>query len=381
MKVEFLKAAEADFDEVVDFANYVFSHDGGKTDFPSLLPKLYKKDYQMMEYHYLVKENGKIKSLVGAFPMELSVLGQTLKVFGIGTVSVHPYSRGCGYMKQLMNMALGDMKEQGFHLSCLGGKRQRYEHFGYTPCGQKLSFTLNNENIKYRLNHYVNENLIFKGVTDDIEQAYELYNKAQFKVTREKSVFLDWLRSWDFNVYFVYECNHFIGYVVVNKENTYISELVVKNDEDYIRVLATYIHNNKADFVNFELPVWEKQKIKQLTQVAEDVTLHHAYQFNVLNYEEIIAQLLHFKASYADLIDGVLSFEVLDYGMFVISVENGEVTVSKFEGECDVLLSHIEAMQLFFSPFGQHLVDDELFNHLIHSWFPAPLFMPTQDKV
>ena len=49
MKVEFLKAAEADFDEVVDFANYVFSHDGGKTDFPSLLPKLYKKDYQMME--------------------------------------------------------------------------------------------------------------------------------------------------------------------------------------------------------------------------------------------------------------------------------------------------------------------------------------------
>ena len=223
--------------------------------------------------------------------MELSVLGQTLKVFGIGTVSVHPYSRGCGYMKQLMNMALGDMKEQGVHLSCLGGKRQRYEHFGYTPCGQKLSFTLNNENIKYRLNHYVNENLIVKGVTDDIEQAYELYNKAQFKVTREKSVFLDWLRSWDFNVYFVYECNHFIGYVVVNKENTYISELVVKNDEDYIRVLATYIHNNKADFVNFELPVWEKQKIKQLTQVAEDVTLHHAYQFNVLNYEEINKKL------------------------------------------------------------------------------------------
>lgn len=53
----------------------------------------------------------------------------------------------------------------------------------------KTFFTLNNENIKYRLNHYVNENLIFKGVTDDIEQAYELYNKAQFKVTREKSVF------------------------------------------------------------------------------------------------------------------------------------------------------------------------------------------------
>ena len=40
-------------------------------------------------------------------------------------------------MKKLMNMALEDMKKQGFHLSCLGGMKQRYEYFSYTPCGQR----------------------------------------------------------------------------------------------------------------------------------------------------------------------------------------------------------------------------------------------------
>lgn len=377
MKVEFLKATEADFDELVDFGNYVFSHGGGKTDFPSLLPKLYKKEYQMMENHYIVKKNGKIKAVVGSFPMELDVLGQTLKVSGIGTVCVHPYSRGCGYMKQLMNMALEDMKKEGVHLSCLGGKRQRYEYFGYTFGGQKIHFKLNNENVKHRLTHYVNENIVFKEVNGDIEQGYELYNKALFKFSREKSRFLDLLKSWKFNVYFIYKADHFIGYMVVNKENTYISELVVQNDDDFIGVLATYINKNESNFVNFELPIWEKEKIKELTKVAEDVSIHHAYQFNVLNYEDVIKQLLSFKASFAQLIDGQVSVEVLDYGMFVISVENGSVTVSKFDGECDIRLSHLEAMQVFFSPFGGYLVDDER----VRSWFPAPLFIPMQDKV
>ena len=92
MSIEFLKGIESDYEEIVDFANYVFSHSGGKTDFPSLLPKLYKREYNTMENHYIVKENGKIKAIVGVFSMDLMVLDKKLKVGGIGTVSVHPYS-------------------------------------------------------------------------------------------------------------------------------------------------------------------------------------------------------------------------------------------------------------------------------------------------
>ena len=186
MGIEFLKAKEEDFDDLVNFINYVFSNDGEESDFINLLPKLYKQEYNTMKNHYIVKENGEIKAVVGAFPMELIILDNTsLKITGIGTVSVHPYSRGYGYMKKLMNMALKDMRKQGIHISCLSGKRQRYEYFGYTPCGQKIYYTIKAENVKHRLNQYINKNISFKEVKnnnlDFIDKAYELYSKNKFK--------------------------------------------------------------------------------------------------------------------------------------------------------------------------------------------------------
>ena len=56
MIVEFLKATKEDYDELVNFANYVFSNSSEKTDFPSLLPKLYKKEYYTMNNHYITKK-------------------------------------------------------------------------------------------------------------------------------------------------------------------------------------------------------------------------------------------------------------------------------------------------------------------------------------
>ena len=46
MGKEYLKADERDYEELVDFINYVFSHSGGKTDFPSLLPKVYTLSFK-----------------------------------------------------------------------------------------------------------------------------------------------------------------------------------------------------------------------------------------------------------------------------------------------------------------------------------------------
>lgn len=390
MGVEFLKAKEEDFEDLVDFINYVFSQDGEESDFISLLPKLYKKEYNTMKNHYIVKENTKIKAVVGAFPMELNILDNpSLKVSAIGSVSVHPDSRGFGYMKKLMDIALKDMREQGIHISCLSGKRQRYEYFGYTPCGQKNYYTIKTENVKHKLNKYINKyinkKISFKEVKNNnlefIDKAYEIYNKENFKFSREKSNFFDILKSWCFNVYSVHDNEVFLGYIVVDKDKTYISELAVNNDEDFISVLANFISCNNLNTINFELPIWEKKKIKELNEVAEEITMKNCSQFKVLNYEEVIRQLLNFKATHNNLIDGSISFEVLEYGKFKITVENKRAIITSFSGNCDIELSNLDAMQLFFSQFGSYLVENEKLEKIINSWFPIWLFMPTQDKV
>ena len=92
------------FDEYMDFINYVFGFNGNSSDFKKLLPKLYKYEYEPAVSSYVAVENGKLKSAIGAFDHNISVCGSVIKTRGIGNVAVHPYDRGKGYMKKLMNI-------------------------------------------------------------------------------------------------------------------------------------------------------------------------------------------------------------------------------------------------------------------------------------
>ena len=385
MAVEFLKAKKEDFKDIVNFINYVFRNEGEDIYFESFLPKLYKKEYNTFKDHYLVKEDKKIKAVVGAFPIDLKVLEYLpLKVVGIGSVSVHPDSRGKGYMKKLMNMALEDMKNQGVHISFLSGNRQRYEYFGYTPSGQKLSYKIEDENIKHILEKYINKDIIFEEVKgedkDFIDKAYEIYNKKEVKIIREKSKFLDTLKSWGLKTYSIKNKDKFLGYLVVNVDKTYISELVAQ-DEKFISILATYIEVNNLKNINLELPIWEKAKIKALNKFSEEIALKASNQFKILNYEEVIKRLLEFKSTYTILIDGSISFSFINQEGFEIRVKNKEVEVNKFNGKADIELSELEMTQLLFSPFGSYLIENHNFKDIIDSWFPIPLFIGTVDSV
>ena len=77
-------------------------------------------------------------------------LGQTtLEIAGIGGVSSHPRSRGAGYMRQLMHHLVQRMRDEGKHLSWLGGQRQRYAYFGYEDCGVSHTYTLSKTNLRH----------------------------------------------------------------------------------------------------------------------------------------------------------------------------------------------------------------------------------------
>ena len=386
MRVEFLKASNDDYNELVDFANYVFSHSGNKTDFPRLLPKLYKKNYDTMSNHYVAKEDGKIKAVVGVFPMELNVLNKKLKVAGIGTVSVHPYSRGSGYMKELMNMALRDMKIDKFDLSCLGGKRQRYEYFSYTPCGEKFNFEVNKDNIKHKLGNELNSNILLKEINENdfelIEMCQNLYNKSSFRFEREKEKFLDIIKSWYSSGYAIFKGKDFIGYLVASEDKKIISEMYINKEESFLDILGIYLYTNNLFEVKILMPSWEKEKIKLLQSLSEYSSISDSYQYNVLNYENIIETLLKFKSSYDKISDGSLKMDIHGYGKFNILVDNSKVTVEKFEGKCDISINHLEAMQILFSKFGKYMLDDSnIDREVINSWLPLPLYINHSDEV
>lgn len=381
MSISYTRASEKDFDELVDFAINVF----GGVDFPVELPKLYKKEYNTMPHHCIVKENDKIKAAIGGFPMELDVLGEKLQVRGIGTVSVHPECRGAGYMKELMKIHLEDMKKNGIHLSCLGGQRQRYEYFSYVPCGQKINFYIGETNIRHAFGNNIDTEISFNIVnendTDTIEKMYELYNNEKVKITREKEQFLDILKSWRHNAYSIMKNNKFMGYIVLSEDKTSVNELILEDESLFIDIIASYIKINGIHGVSMSLPLYEKNKVRKVQQICESYSIDNNCQFTVLNYEKVIEALLRLKSTYSKLQDGVLKINIKEYGTVSIKVAGSEIIVKITDEESDISLNHLDAMQLLFAPLTPYVEVSEDSDMCIQSWLPLPLHIRRADHV
>ena len=136
-QTDYVVATPADREEVVDFANYVFSQAHRPHDFKTLLPKAYADHLpELGAKHYLAKQEGRIRALVADRMIDMRLLDDTLRVGCVGTVSVHPYSRSEGHMKRLMTMMLEDARAEGLDLLMLGGIRQRYNYFGFEQAGR-----------------------------------------------------------------------------------------------------------------------------------------------------------------------------------------------------------------------------------------------------
>lgn len=93
-------------------------------------------------------------------------------------------------MKELMNKAIYEMKNENVDMSVLNGYRQRYEHFGYEPCGQHINFNILHVNINYKRNELINKgisiHLLDENDPNIVEKAYRLHSKKNVKVERKK---------------------------------------------------------------------------------------------------------------------------------------------------------------------------------------------------
>ena len=134
---EYRKAFRHEEADILDFINYVFSQAHRPHDFKRLLPKVYAHE-GFYRWHYVAVENGRIRGTVAVLPVEMPFgEGQSLKIGYVGSVSAHPYDKGAGHMKKLMQLMLEDTKDQ-YDLLALGGRRQRYQYFGFECGGARL---------------------------------------------------------------------------------------------------------------------------------------------------------------------------------------------------------------------------------------------------
>ena len=394
MEVKIEKARAEDRDEIIDLANYVFSHSRGVTDFPAALPKLYKREYFMDSTHYVIREDGRIKASLGAYPLEWEFQsGSGLPGRGVGMVSVHPYYRSKGYMSYLVEKAMDDMKNDGIVFSCLSGHRQRYEYFGYSPAGSLYKFTFFERNIRHVLGTRWNTDLVINPVGPEdknfLDGIYAFHEAKISRMHRQREKIFEILSSYKSKAYAVTCGNRLEGYFVIRTYRTGEHVIGEINLQDYSRlpeVLGLYMNQSNQEPLIVNANPHEREKISTLFRFAETHSLGPAYHFSVFDFPRFTESFLKLASKQKNLADGFFVLEI-DHGpRLSLTVSNGSpsletIAVSENTGAADLCLDKLDAQQFLFSPLAREVFPVIGENVFLQNLLPLPLFYENTDAI
>ena len=374
------------YDELMRVLNTSFGFFTPETEFLGLLPKLYREQYRPQDQNWVVTEDGVLAAAIGAYDHEINVCGRRLPCRGVGNVAVHPDHRHKGYMKLAMDQAIADMVKDGIVLSTLGGRRQRYQYFGYDKAGPAYHFSISRDNIRHTYGD-APAPFAVRTVTDPADPAIDeiiaLSEQSRFVPTRDRAVYLDIANTWKARLMVLTdpaEGDRFVGYCICDGGS--LSELRVVRGEDFMGLVRSVYACLDQGFT-VGLPAYETEQIKAISLIAEGIAVHPSMMYLILNYAATIEAFLALKLTYATLPDGELTLLIHGHvgdERLRIAVKEGKHTVETVSEDVpvDMELGHLEATELLF---GCISADRETASPLLRAWFPLPLWMYRADEV
>jgi predicted acetyltransferase len=396
---QIVRLTAADFTDAMDFCNMVFSMSSRPHHFQSLLPKLYQPDDEKMHAHFAIRRDGRIRALIGMYPMTLRVGAQQLKVAGIGGVGTHPDERKSGLMRQLMTAIVDEMKQQQIALSVLGGQRQRYGYYGYEPAGASLTFSLSKTNLKHFFRDRDFATVRFEMLDPENDKNNSCltlmkrwHNQQPVHVERPADSFLTILSSWYARVWLARDAGgEAIGYLVSNREGNAVSELISEKPDSLLSIAASWVDQQEKASIDFSLAPWQQDAIADLGRIAEHCRFQPAYAFRINDWPLLLTALLDVKASLQDIPDGQIRLGIEDQGQVsVFALERLNKASSCrlcARDEADLVLDRLTATRFLLGPLSppfvvpKHLPGDLALRQLLSLWLPLPLFWSSPDCI
>lgn len=375
--VVYRKATQADEANILDFINMVFSQNSQPHDFSRLLSKVYAHS-GFSDLHYVVaEEDGHILSTVAMLPMTLCPNTDTeLKLGYVGSVSVHGYHRGKGYMKQLMADMVQDAKARGLDLLALGGQRQRYQYFRFENAGAVMLFRIDSANVRHALKdvditafalHEIRQN-----ETELLDTLYQMAQEKPFRCRWDYSRLWDIIHSWYGKAYAFMQDGHMVGYILTSEEGD-ITEYALTNIMLLEALVKVWMQNRKA--FEFEVPLYDRVAVSMLRRFAESFCVQDGEMYRILNWERVLNVLFRQRSETDVLTDGRLVFAIEDEGTYVMEAQNGCAKVTRTQEEPEVCFTQTKAVEFFFSPYTALTVHKPL----LKTWLPLPLYISRVD--
>lgn len=230
-KIEFAK--EKDYEDIINLLHKCFEKENGF--FQNLVPVLYKEGKNAYNNHIIVKDENNIIATIAVKKDSISIDDKLYDFLILGSLGVDQNYRNQGIMGALFEFILNKFTPE-VDFFVLSGIFERYKRFGFFPSA-KL------EKVIYPKGNAVLFNIEpFK--QEDIEFAYNLYNKKNYKVIRKD--FFDTLNEWTFAPIMIKRGEERLGYFIYNGLNNIIEEIVLEDYSivnDVVSTFACMINN------------------------------------------------------------------------------------------------------------------------------------------
>lgn len=385
-------------EEILDFANMVFSMEYSGTNFAALLPKAYSPKRSGIPVHHMIREEGKIKALIDLYPITLQLKGESggsIKAAYVGTVSVHPGARGKGYMIELMKKAEEDARSRGCALMILDGSRHRYQHYGFELAGIRYRFSVETGNIThccagiYDKAYMASPVYSFEELEEQsvcLDSLYRLYQK-RLVTARSREDFLLCLQSYSAAAYAILKGGKPVGYVSLSADGKNVSEIEMDDITELPRVLYDLMAGFETDRLGISVGMDETDKIVQLEKACEWCNVSMSHQIKILDYETVLAFLLNWKQKYdtlvrSDYVLGVRNTYTGSTENYRLSVREDTVSVSRTERAADAVFEELELVRVLTTSFfyvEQQKGERSKIKNAPAGWFPLPFYLPEAD--
>lgn len=385
-------------EDILDFANMVFSMNFNSIDFAAFWPKAYSKERCGLVRHHMIKEKHKIRALIDIYPVTLRLHGgkeKELKAAYIGTVSVHPNTRGKGYMIELMKRAEEDAIDAGCALMILDGNRHRYQHYGFERAGIRYCFQAEISNIRHCCAGLYDKSCMdfpiysFEEIDEEspyIDKLYALYQR-RYMTARTREDFLLCLQSSLSATYVVLKNDVPMGYINLSENQKDVLEFEVEEIAELPRIIYDLMLGLELGELLISVGMDEGSKITYLEKMCDFCNASMSHHIKILDYEKVLAFLLNWKQQYDTLVTGEYVLGVQDVAKdgikkYLISVKKDDITVTETNREPDVVLEALELVRvlttsLYFVELQKG--EQSKLKNAPQGWFPLPFYLPDAD--
>jgi len=370
-----------EFEEMMIFLEKCYNHP--HYFFPRDYPHVWGRDTIQYENRIIAKEDGRIVSHVGIFPLTAMVEDAKIKMGGIGGVATLPEFRGRGYMRKLMNYCIQNMKEEEYSVSILWGDRQRYSNFGYEVAGREVAFELSKRSLKKTFELFPVSIRRLEEKKELIEKIILIHKNEPLHIKRKKE---------DYPLIF---SKHGLITLLAEEKGEFAYLSFYHRDDSSLRILDEYGGNHRVLFsliyaalerwgiesVEVPHPYYPTRMFFNLLKASSSWHIYSPWMLKILNLRKTINSYFPIieKRAQKLRLEGALTLKIVETGEKITLCLNSGLSLTDDDAQELICLPEREMVRfLFGSPY---MVDIEHSSPLVYLLFPLSLYVGPLDAI